>query len=112
MIGHQHHIPYDGGVWDSFAEMDALEKARNARLKKAREVNASAEAFAQVTAGLDVVLDRLAANNPEPKTTTTVAATIDQLSVENRTLKAINFELQTRCLALQTELHKLRAGIK
>lgn len=111
MIGQQQHIPYDGGVWDSFAEMDALEKARNARLKKAREVNASAEAFAQVKAGLDVSLGQLAANNPSPKNTT-VAATIDSLTAENKTLKAVNHELQIRCIALQTENLKLKSGRK
>lgn len=111
MIGQQQHIPYDGGVWDSFAEMDTLEKARNARLKKAREANADAQVLAQVQAGLDVALDQLATNNPSPKNTT-VAATIDSLDSEIKMLKAVNYELQMRCIALQTENLKLKSGRK
>ena len=112
MIGQQQHIPYDGGVWDSFAELGAKENARNARLKKARQLGASAETLAQVRAGLDVTLDQLAASNPAPKTTTTVAATIDSLDSEVKLLKAVNYELQMRCIALQTENLKLKSGRK
>lgn len=111
MYGQQQTINLGGGLYDSTGDILAAEKRRNDRLKQAKQVNANAEALAQIQAGMAAIGRVGDTKTPSPQPST-VAATVDQLVVENKALKAVNFELQTRCIALHTEIVKLKTGIK
>ena len=104
MNGRQQSLDFSG-VYDGGADILAAEKRRNANLKQARKVNASAEALAQIQAGLETINERLASNNPTAAPQAVQgAALVDRLTNENNLLKIENANLKLQLVQLKQRL--------